>query len=80
MLLEPVADALLSDHPLLDAAADAAVLAGREGLGCEVVDAGVEAVLDETAVGLCSLNMLARGPRFRGLVDASSGVRMSEGI
>lgn len=52
MLLESVADALLSDHPLLDTAADAAIFAGGEGLGGEVVDAGIEAVLDKTAVGL----------------------------
>jgi hypothetical protein len=52
VLLESVADALLGDHPLLNAAADASVLAGRKGLGGEVVDAGVEAVLNETAVCL----------------------------
>jgi hypothetical protein len=52
VLLESVADTLLSDHPLLDAAADAAVLGSGKGLGSEVVDAGVEAVLDETTVCL----------------------------
>lgn len=48
MLLEAVANALLGGHPLLDAAVDAAALPGRDGLGGEVVDAGHEAVLNET--------------------------------
>lgn len=52
MLLEAVADALLGGHPLEDAAVDASVFAGGEGLGGEVVDAGHEAVLDEAAEGL----------------------------
>lgn len=52
MLLEAIADALLGGHPLEDAAVDAAVFAGRQRLGGEVVDAGCEAVLDETAKGL----------------------------
>lgn len=52
MLLEAVAHALLGGHPLEDAAVQAARLLGGEGLGGEVVDAGGEAVLDETAEGL----------------------------
>lgn len=54
MLLESVADALLGGHPLRDASVDAAALLGGDGLGCEVVDAGVEAVLDETSESLVS--------------------------
>ena len=54
VLLEAVAHALLGGHPLHDAAVDAAALARRDRLGGEVVDAGVEAVLDETAKCLCS--------------------------
>ena len=52
VLLEAVADALLGGHPLEDAAVDAAVFAGREGLGGEVVDARGEAVVDEAAESL----------------------------
>lgn len=52
MLLEAVANALLGGHPLLDAAVDAAALPGRDGLGGEVVDAGHEAVLNETTESL----------------------------
>lgn len=52
MLLEAIADALLGGHPLEDATVDAAVLARGEGFRGEVVDAGVEAVLNETAKGL----------------------------
>lgn len=52
VLLEAVADTLLGGHPLEDAAVDAARLARGEGLGCEVVDAAHEAVLDEPAKGL----------------------------
>ena len=47
VLLEPIADALLRGHPLEDATVDAAGLAPGQRLGCEVVDAGGEAVLDE---------------------------------
>jgi hypothetical protein len=36
----------------LDAAVDAAALPGRDGLGGEVVDAGHEAVLNETTESL----------------------------
>ena len=52
MLLEPVADALLGGHPLAEAAVEAAVLAGGDGFGCEVVDARVEAVFYDAAEGL----------------------------
>lgn len=52
VLLESVADALLGGHPLQDAAVNAAALAGGDGFGGEVVDAGHEAVLDEAAEGL----------------------------
>lgn len=47
VLLEALAQALLGEHLLLDAAGDAAGLAGGKGLGGEVVDAGGEAVVDE---------------------------------
>lgn len=49
MLLEALAEALRERHVLLHAARDAAGLAGREGFGREVVDAGHEAVIDEVA-------------------------------
>lgn len=49
VLLEALAQALGHGHGLLDAAADAAGLAGRQRLGGEVVDAGHEAVVDEVA-------------------------------
>jgi hypothetical protein len=52
VLLEAVTDALLGRHPLQNAAVDAAVLLGGESLGGEVVDAGSEAVVDETAESL----------------------------
>ncbi len=52
MLLETIADALLGVPPLHDAAVDAAALAGGDGLGGEVVDARVEAMLRETAESL----------------------------
>lgn len=42
---EALAQAGLGGHGLGDAAADAARLAAREGLGGEVVDAGAEAVV-----------------------------------
>lgn len=64
VLLEAIAHALLGGHPLLDAAVDAAGLAGGDGLGGEVVDAGHEAVLDETAESLddsVSINGCRRG-------------------
>lgn len=52
VLLEAVADSLLGGHPLLDATVDAAALARGDGLGGEVVDAGVEAMLHEAAESL----------------------------
>lgn len=47
LLLEPLTDALAAGHELGDAARYAAGLTGDEGFGGEVVDAGVEAVVDE---------------------------------
>lgn len=52
VLLEALAEALLGEHLLLDAAGDAAVLARRERLGGEVVDASVEAVVNDVAEDL----------------------------
>ena len=49
---EALAQAGLRRHGLGHAPADAARLAAREGLGGEVVDAGVEAAVDEGAEGL----------------------------
>lgn len=49
VLLEALGEASLGGHGLLHAAGDAAVLARRDGLGCEVVDAGHEAVVDQAA-------------------------------
>lgn len=46
---ETLTEAGLGRHGLCDAAGDAAALAAREGLGGEVVDAGVEAVVHEVA-------------------------------
>lgn len=53
MLLEPLAQALAAGHVLLDTARHAAVLALRDGLGGEVVDAGAEAGVDEVTEELC---------------------------
>jgi len=49
VLGEALAQPLRQGHLLLDAAGDAAGFAGRQGLGCEVVDAGHEAVIDQVA-------------------------------
>ncbi len=49
---EPLAKARLRRHGLGHAPADAARLAARERLGGEVVDAGVEAGVDEVAEDL----------------------------
>ena len=49
MLLETLGEASLGGHGLLHAAGDAAVLTRRDGLGCEVVDAGHEAVVDQAS-------------------------------
>ena len=46
---EALAEARLGCHRLGNAALDAAALAAREGLGGEVIDARVEAVVDEVA-------------------------------
>lgn len=59
VLLEALAEALLGEHLLLDAAGDAAVLARRERLGGEVVDAGVEAVVNDVAEDVHELLDLA---------------------
>lgn len=55
VLLEALAEALLGEHLLLDAAGDAAGLAGRQGLRGEIVDAGYEAVVDEVAEELLEI-------------------------
>ena len=52
VLLETIAHALLRGHPLEHTAVDAAVFAGGDCLGGEVVDAGGEAVFNEAAEGL----------------------------
>lgn len=49
MLGEALAQPLRQGHLLLDAAGDAAGFAGRQGLRCEVVDAGHEAVVYQVA-------------------------------
>jgi len=49
LLGEPLAQTGLGGHGLHDAAREAAILAARQGLGGEVVDAGVEAVIDEVS-------------------------------
>lgn len=48
LLREALSYPLATSHELLHAAVDAAGLARDEGLGGEVVDAGVEAAVDET--------------------------------
>lgn len=55
MFLEAIAHALLRSHPFQHAAINAAVLAGRNRLGGEVVDARSEAVFYETAKSLIYL-------------------------
>lgn len=50
--LEAFSHALLGSHLLLDAAGDAARLAGGESPGSEVVDAGGEAGVNQVAVDL----------------------------
>lgn len=78
MLLEAFADALLGGHPLGHAAVDAATLAGRDGLGGEVVDAGHEAVLNESAEGLNGASVLA-GPNYqREPGESSAAIREDE--
>lgn len=47
VLLEPLAQSLAAGHVLLDTACHATVLALGDGLGGEVVDAGVEAGVDK---------------------------------
>lgn len=49
VLLEALGEAGLCGHCLCHAAGDAAVLARRDSLGCEVVDAGHEAVVDQAS-------------------------------
>lgn len=49
MLLEALGEARVHGHGLLHAAGDAAALARGDGLGCEVVDAGHEAVVNQVA-------------------------------
>lgn len=69
MLLEALSEAGLGGHGLLHAAGDAAVLARRDGLGCEVVDAGHEAVVDQASEELhargaeaLAVSQVSRGP------------------
>ena len=47
VLLEALSEAGVHSHSLLHAASNAAALSGRDGLGCEIVDAGHEAVVDQ---------------------------------
>lgn len=72
VLLEALGEAGLGGHGLLHAAGDAAVLARRDGLGCEVVDAGHEAVVDQASEELrkgarvvSQVALGARGSRAR---------------
>lgn len=73
VLLEALSEASLGGHGLLHAAGDAAVLARRDGLGCEVVDAGHEAVVDQAAEelhggeGQCQSDVWGGGPKGEGL-------------
>ena len=48
LLSESLTDSLRASHKLGDAARDTSGLAGDQGLGGEVIDAGVEAAVDET--------------------------------
>jgi hypothetical protein len=47
LFLEPLPDALTAGHELADASRDAAGLAGDQRFGGEVIDAGLEAMVDE---------------------------------
>lgn len=47
MLLESLAQSLAASHIFLDAARHTAILALGNGLGGEVVDAGIKAMVDE---------------------------------
>jgi len=53
LFLESLSDSFTSCHELLDAAFYTTGFALDEGLGCEVVDAGVEAVGDKVGEHLC---------------------------
>lgn len=57
MFGEALAQPLRQGHLLLDAAGDAAGFAGRQGLGCEVVDARHEAVVYQVAEELFVLSV-----------------------
>lgn len=52
LLLEAVAESLLALEVLIDATHNAALLSRGERLACEVVDAVIEAALDEVGVHL----------------------------
>lgn len=56
MLLETFAQSLTTGHVLLDTARHAAVLALSNGLGGEVVDAGVEAGVNKISEKLLGYN------------------------
>ena len=62
---ESLADSLGSSHELGDAAGDTSGFAGDQGLGGKVVDAGVEAAVDETGEHLRCCQWLI--PGWRGL-------------
>lgn len=53
VFLEALSKPRVHSHGLLNAAGDAAALTCGDGPGCEVVDAGHEAVVDKVAKELC---------------------------
>lgn len=63
LLLEAVSEALGALEVLVDAPRDAALLAGSERLGGKVVDAVIEAALDEVGVHLEAQRMSLGRPR-----------------
>ena len=80
---EALAQARLRRHGLGDAPADAARLAARERLGGEVVDAGVETVVDQVAEDVhevLDLALLEAGLELAGLGCCQAGGGVSIGL
>ena len=77
---EALAQAGLGGHALGHAPADAARLAAREGLGGEVVDARVEAVVDEVAedLGACRSVSIWDGSSTTGMEWRERGGRWKD--
>lgn len=74
VLLEALGEARVHGHGLLHAAGDAAALARGDGPGCEVVDAGHEAVVDQVTEELHNTRGRVRSGRAGGNKDFGGGV------